>query len=271
MLNLRSKNGQKPPPSNGFQPLTPEAAQLPEGQIQLKDLTKVYESAAGEFPALKKINATIYPGTFSGIIGKSGAGKSTLLNMITGVDRLTAGEVWVGATRIDQMTENQLALWRGMNIGVVYQSFQLLPNLSLLDNVLLPMDFCSLYKPRQSRQRAMALLEQVEIAEHAHKPPSRISGGQQQRVAIARALANDPQIIVADEPTGNLDSATAETIIQLFEALVDQGKTIVMVTHDASLAGRFTHSFRIADGRLRPERTPASPQPNGASHPVPAD
>jgi putative ABC transport system ATP-binding protein len=170
--------------------------------------------------------------------------------MLTGVDILTSGEVWVGDTAVHMLNENDIALWRGKNIGVVYQSFELLPSISLLDNVLLPMDFCGLYKPRQSVERATHLLRQVGLEAHIHKPPTRISGGQQQRVAIARALANDPPIIVADEPTGNLDSATAEEILELFERLVEQGKTIVMVTHDHSLAERFTRVLHIADGQM---------------------
>jgi putative ABC transport system ATP-binding protein len=158
--------------------------------------------------------------------------------------------VIVNGTSVHGLSENQMALWRGRNIGVVYQSFELLPMLSLVDNVLLPMDFCGLYKPRQSRERAVMLLTQVGLAEHLNKPPTKISGGQQQRVAIARALANDPPVVVADEPTGNLDSATADEILQLFESLVGQGKTIVMVTHDESLSGRFSRTFEIADGEI---------------------
>ncbi len=218
--------------------------------IRLRGISKTYHTAAGDFPALKDITADFYTGEFASIIGKSGAGKSTLVNMITGVDHLTAGEVWVGETPIHELSENQMALWRGTNVGVVYQSFQLLPQLSLLDNVMLPMDFCGLYRPRRSRERAMHLLEQVDIAEHANKSPKLISGGQQQRVAIARALANDPDIIVADEPTGNLDSVTAETIYQLFEQLTAQGKTIVMVTHDATIARRLNHVLQIVDGEI---------------------
>ena len=172
------------------------------------------------------------------------------LNMIAGVDSLTSGEIWVNGTPVHKLNQNQIALWRGTQVGVVYQSFQLLPQLSLVQNVMLPMDFCGLYRPKESYERALHLLDQVEIAEHAHKSPNLISGGQQQRLAIARALANDPDLIVADEPTGNLDSVTSETIFKLFESLIDQGKTIVMVTHDNSLAYRFTHLLRIADGEL---------------------
>jgi putative ABC transport system ATP-binding protein len=221
-----------------------------EPLVKLRDVVKTYPSAAGEFLALKKITADFHPGEFVGIIGKSGAGKSTLVNMMTGVDHLTSGEVWVGDTPVHALDENEMALWRGRNIGVIYQSFELLPALSLLDNVMLPMDFCGLYQGRQSLERAEALLTQVGLAEHMHKPPSRVSGGQQQRVAIARALANDPPIIIADEPTGNLDTVTAEDIFRLFENLVVQGKTVILVTHDNSLATRVTRVLRIADGEM---------------------
>jgi putative ABC transport system ATP-binding protein len=194
-------------------------------------------------------------GEFVGIIGKSGAGKSTLLNMITGVDHLTSGEVMVHANgssvSIHNMDEDQIAYWRGHNMGVVFQSFQLLPMLTLVENITLPMDLCGKFSPRQSRARALELLRLVEIEEHADKLPAFISGGQQQRVAIARALANDPSILVADEPTGSLDSVTADHIFEVFEHLVtDQGKTIIMVTHDQSLAPRFTRTLGIADGEL---------------------
>ena len=223
--------------------------------IELHDVVKVYSTPAGDFPALRGISFAVQPGEFLGIIGKSGAGKSTLLNMITGVDHITSGEVVVRAngqeTRIHDLSEDALALWRGRTMGVVYQSFQLLPMLNLLENVMLPMDLCGLYRPRLSRQRAQELLEMVELGEHIHKPPAFISGGQQQRVAIARALANDPPILVADEPTGSLDSVTAEHIFELFTRLVqEQGKTIVMVTHEKSLVPRFTRHLEIRDGEL---------------------
>ena len=219
-------------------------------EVRLRNVVKAYPTAAGEFTALKGINADFDQGEFVGVVGKSGAGKSTLVNMITGVDRLTSGEVWVGDVCVHELDESQMSLWRGRNMGVIYQSFELLSMLSLLDNVVLPMDFCGLYKPGKSEERAMQLLRQVGLEDHARKTPSRISGGQQQRVAIARALANDPSIIVADEPTGNLDSATAEEIFKLFENLVQQGKTIIMVTHDESLAWRFSRLLRIADGEF---------------------
>jgi len=223
--------------------------------IDLLDVIKVYSTAAGDFTALKGINAQVQQGEFLGIIGKSGAGKSTLLNMITGVDDITTGEVVVRTNgdekRVHQLNEDELALWRGQTMGIVYQSFQLLPMLTLIENVTLPMDLCGLFHPRRSKERALELLEMVELEEHAYKLPSFISGGQQQRVAIARALANDPPILVADEPTGSLDSVTSDHIFELFEKLVDeQGKTIIMVTHDKSIAPRFSRILRIADGEL---------------------
>lgn len=222
--------------------------------IELRDVVKNYQSEAGIFPALKGINLRIERGEFFGIIGKSGAGKSTLLNMFTGVDQLTSGEVIVHGSgksiSLHQMSENDLTLWRGRTIGVIYQSFQLLPMLTLVQNVMMPMDMSGLYHPRKSRERALELLDMVELIEHAHKLPAYISGGQQQRVAIARALANDPPLIVADEPTGSLDSVTADHIFQLFEQLVQSGHTIVMVTHDKGLTPRFSRHVEIVDGKV---------------------
>lgn len=225
--------------------------------IELNNVSKTYSTAAGDFVALKNVNLKVEGGEFLGIVGKSGAGKSTLLNMINGVDELTDGEVFI-AERADgkrlsvhDMGEDARALWRGKNMGVVYQSFQLLPMLTLLENIMLPMDFSNNFHPRKSRDRALELLQLVELEEHAKKLPAFISGGQQQRVAIARALANDPLILVADEPTGSLDSITADHIFDVFEHLVhDQGKTIIMVTHDMGLASRFSRSLTIADGEL---------------------
>jgi putative ABC transport system ATP-binding protein len=223
--------------------------------IEMRDVVKIYSTAAGEFDALKGINMQVGAGEFVGVVGKSGAGKSTLLNMITGVDDLTSGEVLVNsngsAVSIHKMSEDQIALWRGQTMGVVFQSFQLLPMLTLVENITLPMDLCGNFNPRQSRARALELLRLVEIEEHADKLPAFISGGQQQRVAIARALANDPPVLIADEPTGSLDSVTADHIFDVFEHLVsDQGKTIVMVTHDHSLTSRFSRTLQIVDGEL---------------------
>ena len=223
--------------------------------IELRNVVKTYSTAAGDFTALKGINLQVGASEFVGIVGKSGAGKSTLLNMITGVDQLTEGEVIIAFNgspiSVHTKSEDEIALWRGRTLGVVFQSFQLLPMLTLVENITLPMDLCGNFSPRQSRQRALDLLRMVEIEEHADKLPAFISGGQQQRVAIARALANDPPILIADEPTGSLDSVTAEHIFEVFEHLVmEQGKTIVMVTHDESLSPRFSRTLQIVDGEL---------------------
>lgn len=231
--------------------------------IELRNVTKTYSTAAGDFTALTNVNMKINPAEFLGIVGKSGAGKSTLLNMINGVDQLTSGEVIVNSgdesVSVHKMSEDERALWRGRKMGVVYQSFQLLPMLTLVENITLPMDLSDNFKLRESKERAMQLLRLVELEEHANKLPAFISGGQQQRVAIARALANDPPILVADEPTGSLDSITADHIFEVFEHLVtDQGKTIVMVTHDVSLVGRFSRSLTIADGELLSKAEPDS-------------
>jgi putative ABC transport system ATP-binding protein len=218
--------------------------------IELSNVDKAYPTVTGPFFALKDINITIDPGEFVCIVGKSGAGKTTLINMITGVDSLSAGEVVVNGVSVQSMNEDRLALWRGRNLGVIYQTFELMPMLTLVENVMLPMDFCGLYRPRRSRERALELLRLVELEDQVDKLPSAISGGQQQRVAIARALANDPPIIVADEPTGRLDSVTAETIFQFFEQLISQGKTILMVTHDRSAAERSSRLLELVDGEI---------------------
>jgi putative ABC transport system ATP-binding protein len=218
--------------------------------IRIHNVVKAYETAAGKFLALKGVDLEVNHGEFIGIVGKSGSGKTTLINMLTGVDHATSGEVWVNGTAVHTLDENRLADWRGLNLGIIYQSFYLMPTLSLLDNVLLPMDFCGLYKGRESVARARELLEMVGLGEHALKQPSAISGGQQQRVAIARALANNPQLIVADEPTGRLDSANAENIFNIFRMLVEQGKTILMATHDSGLAERLSRVLEIADGEF---------------------
>jgi ABC-type lipoprotein export system ATPase subunit len=230
-----------------IQTLNPTAG---EGIVQICNLYKSYETAAGEFPVLKNVNVGIQPGEFVGIIGKSGSGKSTLINMIAGIDHPTAGAVFVHDTSVHGMNESEMSKWRGRNMGIVFQFFQLLPMLSVLENVMLPMDFCNVYAPRERKEKAMEMLDMVEMADHAHKLPSAVSGGQQQRVAIARALANNPPVIVADEPTGNLDSHTAEAVFGLFEMLVNQGKTIMMVTHDNSLARRVTRTVLLVDGEL---------------------
>jgi ABC-type lipoprotein export system ATPase subunit len=218
--------------------------------IELHGLVKTYRSAAGDFTALKGVDLEVDCGEFVAVIGKSGSGKSTLVNMITGIDRPTAGEILVGDTAIQTLKEGKLAEWRGRNVGVIFQFFQLLPTLTAAENIMLPMDFCHMYSRRERRERALHLLEQVGVADQADKLPSTLSGGQQQRVAIARALANDPPILAADEPTGNLDSRTAEAVFGLFEALVTQGKTILMVTHDRDLARRATRTVILSDGEV---------------------
>lgn len=216
--------------------------------IKISNLSKTYKTQAGNFSALNKINLKIDKGSFVAIVGKSGAGKSTLVNMLSGVDDITAGELWVQNSPIHQMKEDDLAQWRGKNVGVIYQSFELLPQLSLIDNVLLSMDFNGNFSNGKSKAKALALLEEVEIREHANKKPNAISGGQKQRVAIARALANNPALIVADEPTGSLDSITADQIMRLFKSLTKKGKTVVMVTHDKSVKDHVDYYIKIQDG-----------------------
>jgi len=218
--------------------------------FSIRDLSKVYHTSAGDFPALKGLSLDVYQGELLMIVGKSGAGKTTLINVISGVDHLTGGEITFNGKPLTSLNEDQLATWRGKNLGMIYQSFYLMPGLNLINNITLPLDFAGMFKREKARKRAMELLEMVELQDHAYKYPSQLSGGQQQRVAIARALVNDPPIIVADEPTGRLDSVTAETIFQIFEELVKQGKTILMVTHDPNFIGRASRHLEISDGKL---------------------
>ena len=229
----------KPANGNGDHPM-----------IDLRDVHKYYKTAVGDYHALNSIDLQINAGEFVSIIGKSGSGKSTLLNMITGIDRPTTGEVYVNGTGVHELNENRMARWRGKNLGIVFQFFQLLPTISVIENIMLPMDFCRTYPMREREKRALDLLEMVELKEHAYKLPTALSGGQQQRVAIARALANDPPVIIADEPTGNLDSKTADSVFELFKNLVAQGKTIIIVTHDSALAKRTHRTALIADGEI---------------------
>ena len=235
---------------NTTKPQVWQSSQTAHHLIDLQDVVKSYATAAGDFLALKNVNLQVDGGEFVAVIGKSGSGKSTLSNMITGIDRPSSGAVVVNGTSVHKMSEGQIARWRGLSVGVVFQFIQLLPTLTVLENVMLPMDFCNVYSGRERRERAIYLLEQVELAEQMDKLPTAISGGQQQRAAIARSLATDPPIVVADEPTGNLDSRTADSIFSLFEKLVDGGKTILMVTHDDDLAERVTRTVTIADGRI---------------------
>jgi len=218
--------------------------------IELHQLVKIYDTSAGFFTALDGVDLTIEKGEFVSIVGKSGSGKTTLINMVTGIDQPTSGEIFVAGTAVHTLNENQIANWRGVTIGVVFQFFQLLPTLTVLENVRLPMDFCNIHSREERTRRAINLLELIGIAEHANKLPSRLSGGYQQRAAIARALANDPPIIATDEPTGNLDSRSAEVVIHLFDELVEKGKTILMVTHDAELSRRAMRTIHLADGKV---------------------
>ena len=216
--------------------------------IELRGVTKAYDVAAGKFLALKGIDMRVDAGEFVAVVGKSGSGKSTLINMITGIDNPTSGEVFVASTPVHALDQEQLAVWRGKNVGIVFQFFQLLPTLTVAENVVLPMDFCNTFPVSERRERAISLLEKVGIAEQADKLPAALSGGEQQRAAIARALANDPQILVADEPTGNLDSRTSDAVMQLFANLAKEGKTVVMVTHERDLSRYFTRSITLSDG-----------------------
>ncbi|MGD0172923.1 MAG: ATP-binding cassette domain-containing protein [Anaerolineales bacterium] len=218
--------------------------------IELRDVRKVYKTAAGEFLALRGINMSFERGEFTAIMGKSGSGKSTLINMITGIDHPTSGSVRIGEIDLYKMPEGKMAEWRGRNMGIVFQFFQLLPTLTVLENILLPMDYCNVYEPAQRVERALAWMDLVGMDGMADKLPAALSGGQQQIAAIARALANDPPILIADEPTGNLDSHSANLVLNLFEKLAAQGKTILLVTHDPTLVRRARRRVLISDGEL---------------------
>lgn len=221
--------------------------------IVLKDVCKTYPTASGVFTALDHINLELWAAEFVAVVGKSGSGKSTLMNVITGIDQVSSGEIVIGETvsdnvQVDRLTQSELSIWRGKNIGIIFQFFQLLPTLTIIENVMLPMDFCNTFPARERYPRALSLLTKLGIAEQADKLPSALSGGQQQRAAIARALANNPPILVADEPTGNLDSETADSIMQLFAQLVAEGKTVLMVTHERDYSHYFNRTIRLADG-----------------------
>ncbi len=226
--------------------------------IDLRGVVKVYDGLGGRVTALNRIDLQVWPGEFLVVTGKSGSGKTTLVNMITALDRLTSGEVWVAGAPIHRYGPEKAAHWRGETLGVVFQTFELLPTLTVLQNVMLPMDFAGHRSLRDQYRRAMLLLDQVGIAEHARKLPAGLSGGQQQRLSIARAMANDPPLLIADEPTGSLDSATAATVIDIFEGLRAQGRTILMVTHDQDIAKRGSRTVTLADGVL------AGPVPEAA-------
>jgi len=218
--------------------------------VEIKDVVKRFPVGGAEITILKGISYQVQKGEFLSIVGPSGNGKSTLLNMITGIDRPSSGEIVVTGRQVHKMSEDMLAAWRGENVGIIFQFFQMLPALSLLQNVILPMDLANKYSPKERRQRAEHLLEIVGLADQMTKLPSMVSGGQQQRAAIARALANDPPLLVADEPTGNLDSATSHDVFDLFSEVVSQGKTLLMVTHDKELARRVPRVVEILDGKI---------------------
>jgi putative ABC transport system ATP-binding protein len=230
--------------------------------VQVIDLVKSFPVAGGEVTVLKGISFDVNQGEFVTIVGPSGNGKSTLLNMITGIDRPSAGQVIVTGEQVHTMSENKLAAWRGQHVGIVFQFFQMLPSLSLLQNVILPMDLARKYSVRERRERALHLLELVGLSDKINKLPGMVSGGQQQRAAIARALSNDPQLVVADEPTGNLDTRASEDVFNLFQRLVDQGKTLLMVTHDKELARQVPRIIEIIDGQIaRDEFVHVAPAP----------
>ena len=216
--------------------------------ISLTHVSKTYETPAGIFAALKDISLVIQRGEFVGVVGKSGSGKSTLLNLLAGIDRPSAGSVAVAGTEIHALSENKLAAWRGRSVGFVFQFFQLLPTLTAAENVMLPMDFSKTIPLRERRKRAVALLERVAVSSHADKLPATLSGGEQQRVAIARALANEPPLVLADEPTGNLDSVTAADILDLFRDMANRGTTVVIATHEADIARVIDRKIEISDG-----------------------
>ncbi|MEM7801070.1 MAG: ABC transporter ATP-binding protein [Chloroflexota bacterium] len=240
-------------PAEAILPYKNESGLGPTGKslIQVKNVVKKYMTESGEFTALHGINVDVEAGEFVAVIGKSGSGKSTLSNMITGIDRPTAGEIYVNGTAVHALGEGEMARWRGRQIGVIFQFFQLLPMLTVAQNVMLPMDFCNTYPRTERLERAMHLLDLVGLADKGAKFPTALSGGQQQRVAIARALANDPPILVGDEPTGSLDSKTADAVFRMFEELVyKENKTILMVTHDNDLADRVSKVITVSDGRI---------------------
>ncbi|HKQ68520.1 MAG TPA: ABC transporter ATP-binding protein [Polyangiaceae bacterium] len=221
--------------------------------VDLRNVTRTFPTEQGGFTAVDRVDFSIEAGEFVAIVGKSGSGKSTLVNLVAGIDRPTAGTVQVAGVRLDTLGESDLAAWRGRTVGVVFQFFQLLPTLTILENVMLPMDFCGTLPRREARARALELLDLVGVADQASKIPSALSGGQQQRAAIARALANDPPLIVADEPTGNLDSHTAGAVLELLGRLTRTGKTVLMVTHERDMSQTIDRTVTIVDGKIAGE------------------
>ena len=236
--------------------------------VALRGVGKTYPSPAGTFTALVDIDLTIQRGEFVAIVGQSGSGKSTLLNMLAGIDRPSSGETFVDGYPLQDLSERALSVWRGRSVGIVFQFFQLLPTLSAAENVMLPMDFCQRWPARERRARALMLLDRLGIADQADKLPAALSGGQQQRVALARALANAPAILLADEPTGNLDSRTASALLDVLAELVREGQTVVMVTHERGAISHATRVVTLADGRVINDE-PAPPLhvlPSAPSH-----
>lgn len=226
--------------------------------INLFELNKVFQIGSDSFTALQDISVDFYQHQFTAVVGRSGSGKSTLMNMITGIDKPTSGRVMINHTEVHTLSETKMAKWRGENLGIVFQFYQLIPILSLLENVKLPMQIAGKYTPVEQEQRACELLEMVNLKKYAHKRPYAVSGGQQQKTAIARALANDPPILIADEPTGNLGSAEADQVFCIFQKLSAQGKTIIMVTHDNELANRAQRVLKLVDGKIVGEETPSA-------------
>jgi len=221
-----------------------------EMYIELTGLTRVFPSPAGAVRAIDGVTLSLPRGAFVGVVGRSGSGKSTLVHLIAGLDHRTSGSIWVGGVAVDELDEDALALWRGRSVGVVFQSFQLLPTLTVVENVMLPMDLCRTASPTEARRRALERLEQVGIGDQADKLPASLSGGQQQRAAIARALANDPPLVVADEPTGNLDLETSVNVLELLRGLTREGRTVLMVTHERDVVERVDLVVRLADGKV---------------------
>lgn len=219
-------------------------------QISLKNISKVYNEKVNPYTAVENVNLEISSGEFVAIIGKSGCGKTTLLNMMTGIDNTTSGQVYINGTEVTKLKEGEKATWRGQNVGIVFQFFQLIPTLTVMENLLLAMDFCNAIPKSKRTLRAELLLKQYGVCHHKDKMPSELSGGEQQRVSIARALANDPEVIIADEPTGNLDTNTAAAIIELFKKLAASGKTVVMITHEKDIAKDVDRVITLSDGQI---------------------
>jgi len=223
---------------------------MPQSFIQTRNMVKTYDTPAGPLNVLRGIDLKLRRGDFVALLGPSGSGKTTFLNMLTGVDKPTAGEVFVDGVDLTKASERQLTRWRGRTIGIVFQFFQLLPTLTVVDNVMAPMDFCNVHKPEERRDKAMSLLERFDVVDQADKTPDMLSGGQQQRVAIARALANDPPFVVGDEPTGNLDRMSAAIVFETFFEMQEEGHTIIVVTHDRQAVRDVPTVLKLQDGLI---------------------